>query len=166
MLKLNTAKLTIIATIVVVSIVGTLMSIDGITAKPHTVETVHYRTDLPDLFFTVSPGETIVIPATVVSDSPVPLHLQMAVTKQGDEISHMLGGPVSEDGPVTASIPRDFINLKKVEQPNAMNKDNVDITISASDDAEPGEYPFAFTLHHKRDGPDVNSVTYFYVIVE
>ena len=181
-------KILILALVLIAAVVGTFSNIDNITARDYSVETINYHASMPIDLIHISPGDTIMVPATIFSDTTVPLRLKMAVTYQGDEINHMLGGPtktsmldmqadirgdefnrhstyIKDISQVTASISQDSINLK-VNKPNTVSEHKVNVTISASEYAEPGEYPFSFVLHHKRDGPDVNSVTYFYVIVE
>ncbi|MDE0525248.1 MAG: hypothetical protein OXI27_01415 [Thaumarchaeota archaeon] len=159
-------KLIIMAIISTVVLAGALVSIDSVTARENSIETIHYSTYMPSDFITISPGETRIVNATVVSDSPANLRLKMAVTQYGDEINHMLGGPTKDIGSVTASILENSIDIREIRQPGTIHEDSVSVIISASDDAESGTYPFSFVLHHERAGPDTNSVTYFYVIVE
>ena len=78
----------------------------------------------------------------------------------------MLGGPIKDAGSVTASILENSIDIGAIRQPNTVHEYNILVAISASDDAESDTYPFSFVLHHERAGPDVNSVTHFYVVVE
>jgi len=87
-------KLIIMAIISTVVLAGALVSIDSVTARENSIETIHYSTYMPSDFITISPGETRIVNATVVSDSPANLRLKMAVTQYGDEINHMLGGPL------------------------------------------------------------------------
>ncbi len=159
-------KPTVVAIICIVAVVGIFVGIDSTTATQGSVEKIHYSVSMPFDFVTIRPGETLVVNAVVVSDSPSNLRLKMAVTPYGDEISQVLGGPTKGAGGVTASILENSIDIMKIRQPTAIHEDNIPVTISASDDAEPGTYPFSFVLHHERTGPDVNSVTYFYVVVE
>ena len=153
-------KFILVAIISTVVLAGALVGMDRVTARQNSVETVHYSAYMPSDFITISPGETRVVNATVVSDSPANLSLKMAVTQYGDEINHMLGGPTKDVGSVTASILENSIDIRKISQPDTIHEDGVSVTISASDDAEPGTYPFSFVLHHERAGPDTNSSTW------
>lgn len=162
--KMN--KFVVIAVVLAVAVVSVSVSIDSITARQHSIETINYSVLMPSDFITISPGETRIVNATVVSDSSTDLQLKMAITQQGDEVNRILGGPTESEGAVTASISENFIDISAITPTKAIHKDNVIVTISASNDAESGTYPFSFVLHQQRAGPDVNSVTYFYVIVE
>ena len=73
-------KLTIMTIICVVAAVGALVGIDNTTAGQSSVEEIHYSVSVPSDFLPISPGETLIVNAVVVSDSPSNLRLKMTVT--------------------------------------------------------------------------------------
>lgn len=145
----KTKKAIYVATALIAAIV--ISSTLGINAPTTVAQNVHrydipYYVSLPTSDIIMKPGDTTIIPITVVSQQNMSLDVKAGVTLHGSEHSFISTGKNNLPTGISATFDKNVFDLPSTALKGLAPRDATNLTIVASPNAQPGKYLMSIGL--------------------